>query len=120
RVEEECSPAVRQFSTPPGRLKTALLLRPEDLMKRLGLFLAILMIAFSATAADSVKQCSLCVGAVSDLSAPPAAAIPLLFETTVDDLATVAQRVDALSPEQRKNTAIVVRYSLEEGKDPLI
>src|SRR5439155_11994706 len=89
-------------------------------MKRLVFSLAIMMIALSLVAADKPKECSLCVGAVSDLSVPPPVTIPLLVETSVSDLATIAQQVDALSPEQRKNATIVVRYSIDEGKDPLL
>ncbi|HEY3054881.1 MAG TPA: hypothetical protein VGK31_03000 [Thermoanaerobaculia bacterium] len=89
-------------------------------MKRTAVSLAILIIATSAFAADTPKECSLCVGTVSDLSTPPAATIPLLFETSASDLPAIAASIDALSPEQRKSTAIVIRYSIEDGKDPLL
>src|SRR5450432_3837278 len=89
-------------------------------MKRFALLFVILVSALSALGADAPKECTICVGAVADLSAPPAAPIPLLVETTINDLATIAPQIDALSPEQRKNTAVVIRYSIEEGKDPLL
>jgi hypothetical protein len=89
-------------------------------MKRFAILFVILMSALSALGADAPKECTICVGAVADFSAPPATTIPLLVETTINDLATIAQQIDALSSEQRKNTAVVVRYSIEEGKDPLL
>ena len=89
-------------------------------MKRFALLSAILIIALPALGADAPKDCTLCVGSVADLSAPPATLIPLLVEANINDLATTGQAIDALSPEQRKNTAVVIRYSLEEGKDPLL
>ena len=89
-------------------------------MKRFALLSAILIIALPALGADVPKECTLCVGSVADLSAAPAALIPLLIEANIDDLSAIGQSVDAFSPEQRKNTAVVIRYSLEEGKDPLL
>ena len=89
-------------------------------MKRFAILFVILMSAYSALGAGAPKECTICVGAVADFNAPPATVIPLLLETTINDLATIAQPIDALSPEQRKNTAVVVRYSIEEGKDPLL
>jgi hypothetical protein len=89
-------------------------------MKRLVLLIAIQMIAMSVVAADKPNQCTLCVGAVSDLTSAPAAPIPLLVETSLDDLPTISQKIDALTPEQRKTIALVVRYSIDEGKDPLL
>ncbi len=89
-------------------------------MKRLVILIAIHVIALSSFAADSPKECTLCVGAVSGLTAPPTATVPLLVETTVNDLANLAQPMDALTPQQRAKTVLVVRYSTEEGKDPLL
>ena len=89
-------------------------------MKRFAVLSAILIIALPALGAGAPKECTLCVGAVADPAAPPATVIPLLLETNISDLAAIAQAIDALSLEQRKNMAVVVRYSLEEGKEPLL
>ncbi len=89
-------------------------------MKRFAVLFAIQIIALPVFCAGAPKECTLCVGSVADLSAPPATTIPLLVETTIDDLPAIAPQIDALSPEQRKNAAVVIRYSLEEGKDPLL
>ena len=91
-------------------------------MKRFALLLAILIIASAAYAADAPKECTLCVGAVADFTATvtPTETIPLLIETSLDDLPAIAQKIDALTAEQRKNSTVVVRYSLEQGKDPLL
>jgi hypothetical protein len=67
-------------------------------MKRFAVLFVILLSAFSALGADAPKGCTICVGAVADLSAPPAAPIPLLVETTINDLATIAQQIDAFTP----------------------
>jgi hypothetical protein len=89
-------------------------------MKRLAILLAIQILAVCAFAADTPKECTLCSGAVSDLSTVPAATIPLLVETSIDDLPTIATQIDALSPDQRKHTAVSIRYAIAEGKDPLL
>ncbi len=89
-------------------------------MKRFAIVVAVLLSAVSAFAADTPKQCTMCVGAVSDLSTPPAETIPLLVETTPADFEALAPKIDALSPDQRKQTTLVVRYTLEAGKDPLL
>ncbi len=89
-------------------------------MKRFAILLATQLLAIPSFAADTPKLCTLCVGAVSDLATPPAVTIPLLVETSVGDLATIASQIDALSPEQRKQTTLVVRYAVAGGTDPLL
>ncbi|HSP34563.1 MAG TPA: hypothetical protein VLU46_09640, partial [Thermoanaerobaculia bacterium] len=79
--------------------------------------MAVFLFCLSAVAADTPKQCSMCVGSVSDLSAPPAETIPLLVETTADDFATTSSKIDALSSEQRKQTTVVIRYSADRIDD---
>src|SRR5512142_1937642 len=89
-------------------------------MKRFAMLLAAFLFAVSAIAADTPKQCTMFVGAVSDLTAAPSETIPLLVEISPNDFAAAAQKVDALSPEQRKQTTVVVRYAIDEGKDPML
>lgn len=89
-------------------------------MKRFVIVFAMQIIALSALAAGNARECTLCVGAVSDVSAPPPATIPLLVDMSIDDLATIAPRFDALTPEQRASTVVVIRYATDEGKDPLV
>src|SRR5438128_2493589 len=50
-------------------------------------------------AADAPQECSLCVGAVANLSSPPATVIPLVLQMRESDLATTP--IDSLSAEQR-------------------
>ncbi len=72
----------------------------------------------SLFAADAPKECSLCVGATTDLAAPPTAVIPLLLQVREPDLATLA--IDALSPEQRSKLTLTVSYSIDpNSKDPM-
>jgi len=71
-------------------------------------------------AADAPKECSLCVGAVSDLmGTPPATPVPLLVRVREADFATAGPALDALSPEQRKKTTVVVSYAIDKSADPL-
>ncbi|HSP15912.1 MAG TPA: hypothetical protein VLV78_14295 [Thermoanaerobaculia bacterium] len=89
-------------------------------MKRFAILLATCILAVPLFAADTPKECALCVGAVSDLTTAPTATIPLLVETSIDSLPTIASQFDALTPEQRKQTAVSIRYAIAEGKDPLL
>ncbi|HJT18701.1 MAG TPA: hypothetical protein VJ853_14995, partial [Thermoanaerobaculia bacterium] len=80
-------------------------------MKRIAIVLISLQICvLSLFAADAPKQCSLCVGAVADISAPPATPIPLLLQLREADLATSG--VDAFTPEQRSKLTVTIRYEL--------
>ena len=88
-------------------------------MKRLAVLIAAQLIALSAAAADAPKSCSLCVGAVADLSRPLATNAPLLVETTLDGLPALSPVLDALTPEQRRNVSLSVRYTVE-GTDALM
>ena len=72
----------------------------------------------SLLAADAPKECTLCVGAIADLSAPPPAVIPLLLQVREDDLATTG--IDALTPDQRKKVTLIVSYSVDRDKDALL
>jgi len=70
-------------------------------------------------AAETQKECSLCVGAVSDLSTVPATPVPLLVTLREDQLATAGPALDALSPEQRRKTTLLVSYVFDKTADPL-
>src|SRR5438874_844885 len=72
----------------------------------------------SLLAAETPRECSLCVGAVADLTAPPAAVIPLVMQVAEGDLSTIP--LDSLSPEQRKKLTITVSYTVDRDKDPLL
>ena len=56
------------------------------------LFVALQVSVLSLFAADTPKECTLCVGATADLTAPPSAVIPLLLQITENDLATTPDR----------------------------
>src|SRR5205085_3445289 len=68
-------------------------------------------------AADAPKECSLCVGAVANLSLPPATVIPLVLQMRESDLATTP--IDTLSAEHRAKLTLTVSYAIDPGKDPL-
>ncbi|HEX9985591.1 MAG TPA: hypothetical protein VGF69_20200 [Thermoanaerobaculia bacterium] len=65
-------------------------------------------------------ECTLCVGAVADLAALPTSVVPLLVELHENDFATAGAALSALSPEQRRKTTVVVRYSIDSKNDPLL
>src|SRR6266852_7518462 len=88
-------------------------------MRRIAIVLISLQfLVLSSLAADAPKECTLCVGAVADLTAPPSAVVPLVLQIQESDLATVA--VDTLSPEQRKKLTLMVGYSVDRDKDALL
>jgi hypothetical protein len=76
----------------------------------------------SVFAASAPTECTLCVGAVAELQQvpPPPSPIPLLLQIRQDDFATISASIDALSPEQRKKLALIVRYAVDRDKDPLL
>lgn len=89
-------------------------------MRKTGFILALLQFCvLAAFAAEPPKECTLCVGAVSDLAAPPSATIPLLVRVDGSQLSSAASALLAMSPEQRRATTVIVRYAPGEG-DPLL
>src|ERR1041385_6380072 len=91
-------------------------------MKRLSILLCVVpFLMLPVWAADApAKECTLCVGAVSDLSTTPATPVPLLVRVRETDLATAGSALDALSPEQRRKTTVVVSYAIIQASDPLL
>ena len=82
------------------------------------IFLSLQILVLSLFAAETPKECTLCVGATADLAAPPAAVIPLVLQIRESDLSTVP--VDSFSPEQRSKLTITVAYTVDRQKDPLL
>src|SRR3954454_12643349 len=90
-------------------------------MKRLAfLFSVVPFLVLPVFAADApAKECTLCVGAVSDLTTTPATAVPLLVRVPETGLATAGSALDTLSPEQRRKTTVIVSYGIDKTADPL-
>lgn len=85
-------------------------------MKRSVVLLALLQFTvLTAFAAEGPR-----VGAVTDLSTVPAATVPLLVELDASQFATAAAAIDALPRPQRAELAVIIRYDIESGKDPLL
>ena len=82
------------------------------------IFVSLQILVLSLFAAETPKECTLCVGATADLAAPPAAVIPLVLQIRESDLSTVP--VDSFSPEQRSKLTITVAYTVDRQKDPLL
>jgi hypothetical protein len=80
-------------------------------MKRIFLVFAASFFALSLFAADAPKECSLCVGSLTDLSATPATPVPLLARTSIDRLAETGTALDAMTPVGRAKTSVVIAYS---------
>jgi len=89
-------------------------------MKRLAFLISVLpFLVLPLRAADAPKDCSLCVGAVSDLTVAPATPVPLLVRVGENDLATAGAAFDTFSPEQRRKTTVIVSYAFDKSADPL-
>ncbi|HEX7152727.1 MAG TPA: hypothetical protein VF618_14650 [Thermoanaerobaculia bacterium] len=83
-----------------------------------------ILLTLAAQTTPPPAECTLCVGAVADLAAPPAAgtpvAVPLLVELPIDEFATKGAALSAMSPEQRRKTTVIVRYGIDGNNDPLL
>jgi hypothetical protein len=89
-------------------------------MKRIFLAISLSFFALSLFAADAAKECSICVGAVTDLTAIPATPVPQLATIREEGLAAAGAALDAMTPDARAHTAIVVGYRVDPTKDPLL
>jgi hypothetical protein len=83
-------------------------------MRKLISVLILAIIAVSAPAAEVKKECALCVGAVTDGAAPITEPIPLLIRVSETGFETAGPLVDAMSPEQRKRTVLVVSFAVTD------
>ena len=79
------------------------------------LFLVLQMAVFAASAADPAKECALCVGAVITEPVASATPVPLLLRASDADLVTAGATLDALVPEQRARTVLLLSVDLGEG-----
>lgn len=89
-------------------------------MKRIAIAFVLQTLVLSAFAADAPKECTLCVGAVTDLKTAPATPLPLLAEIKEADFATVAPLFDALPAEVRAKTTVIVSYTIDPAQDKLL
>src|SRR5436190_1829991 len=105
--------------TPEEGLRSIKPLRPAD-MKRIFLAVTASFFALSLSAADAPKECALCVGSVTELSAVPATPVPLVVKTTADALAATGTALDAMTPEARAHTTLLIGYGIAHDKDPLL
>lgn len=88
-------------------------------MKRTFLALSLSFFALTLAAADSPKECVLCVGATTDLSLASATPVPLLARVRQDDLTAAGAALDAMTPAARAKTAIVIAYTTAGGLDDI-
>jgi hypothetical protein len=89
-------------------------------MKRIGLAFLLQFLVLTLSAAETPKECALCVGAVSDLKTAPAAPLPLLVQIREDDFAAAGAALDALSPAVRAKITLVAGYAIDPAKDSLV
>ena len=89
-------------------------------MNRIFLAATLSLLALPLLAADAPKECTLCVGAVTDLATAPATPVPLVARIRQDDLTAAGAALDAMTPETRAKMAIVVGYTVDASKDPLL
>ena len=88
-------------------------------MKPAILAVALQVCVLSLFAATPPKECTLCVGVAGLPSAAPAAPVPMILTIGHDDLPATAGAIDALSPEQRKKTTVLVTWFVSKERDPL-
>src|SRR5690348_15171769 len=88
-------------------------------MNRIFLVVTVLLFSLSLFAADAPKECTLCVGATTDLTAPPATPVPLLARVRQDDFAAAGTALDAMAPQARAKLAVVISYSAAAGLDDI-
>jgi hypothetical protein len=90
-------------------------------MRKLALTVLLLQIlVLNVAAAEPPKECTLCAGVLADVTAPPAAPLPLLVELREDQLANAAVALVNVPAETRKRMTVVVSYSVEGAADPLL
>src|SRR5205809_6372199 len=117
------SPASRAASsssggsfTPEEGLRSIKPLRPAD-MKRIFLAVTASFVALSLFAAEPAKECTLCVGAATDLSTVPATPVPLIAKTGIDKLAETGTALDTMTAEARAHTALLIGYGIAGEAD---
>src|SRR5262245_15318352 len=88
-------------------------------MKRIFLAGIASLLALSLLAADTPKECALCVGSVTDLTAIPATPVPLVAKASVDHLAETGTALDAMTPAVRAKTTVVIGYGISNGLDDI-
>jgi hypothetical protein len=89
-------------------------------MKRIFLAATLSIFALSLFAADAPKECTLCVGATTDLTAAPATPVPLVAKTSLDNLAATGAALDAFPPETRARMTLLIGYGIKGEPDPLL
>src|SRR5882724_11878907 len=70
-------------------------------------------------AAEPAKECNLCAGVVA-LPQAPAAPLPDVERTTLDELAQLSARIDAFPPAQRRQTLVIFSYPIDRSRDQLL
>jgi hypothetical protein len=88
-------------------------------MKRIFLAVTASFVALSLFAADAPKECTLCVGSTTELTSVPATPVPLIAKTSIDKLTETGTALDAMTPEARAHTTIVIGYGVRGEADPL-
>jgi hypothetical protein len=87
-------------------------------MKRIALVALLLQIpVLTLLAAEPAKECTLCVGVVEPWGSLPVV-VPDIEHVAFDQSAEL-ERVEHLTPEQRRQTTIIFRYSVDPSHDQL-
>src|SRR5258708_3904976 len=90
-------------------------------MKKIAVFVFALQVSVLAAAGAEVpRECTLCVGAVSDAKAIPPSPLPLLLQVRQEDLASTGSWLDTLSSEQRGKLTVIITYAISHDADPLL
>jgi hypothetical protein len=88
-------------------------------MKRFVLAVLASLQVFVLTAAETPKECTLCVGVAAVPATPTTVVVPLLVRISENDFATASASIDALSPAQRRATTLLVTYDIDRDREAL-
>ncbi len=88
-------------------------------MNRFAILLAIQVFLFTAVANAASTECTICVGAVAELPVAQPTPVPLLISISENDFAAAGAALDAMTPEQRKKSVVIVSFAVAEGGDAL-
>lgn len=88
-------------------------------MKRFTFLLTLLILSFTGAAIAAPSECTICVGAVAELPVTQATAVPLLISTSENDMAAAGAAVSSLTSEQRRQSVVIVSFSVAENGDAL-
>jgi hypothetical protein len=88
-------------------------------MKKTVLLILLQFLVLPLLAAEPARECTLCTGVIAPAQ-PPAAPLPDVEYASIDQLGQLAARVDAATPDARKQMLLVFSYPIDPARDQLL